>query len=103
MEQSRERSSALPYHLGVVAMEKGSLRVTLDYGRQLYLLKDTCWRESHPSAEMQSVFSEDLADWSIGLSLGSLTPFAEMQSTYSMAPSRLDHRDDLKILINISP
>ena len=37
VEQSRERSSALPYTFGVVAMEKGGLRVTLDYGRQLYL------------------------------------------------------------------
>ena len=26
-----------PLHLGVVAIEKGSLHVTLDYGRQLYL------------------------------------------------------------------
>ena len=31
VEQSGERSNALPYR-------KGSLRVTLDYGRQLYLL-----------------------------------------------------------------
>ena len=37
VEQSRERSRALPY-LGVVSYRKGSLRVTLDYGRQLYLL-----------------------------------------------------------------
>ena len=36
MEQSKERSSALPLHLGVVAIEKGSLRVTPDCGRQLY-------------------------------------------------------------------
>ena len=32
--KSRERSSA-SLHLGVVAMKKGSLRVTLDYGHQL--------------------------------------------------------------------
>ena len=38
MEQSRERSSAL----GVVAIEKGSLLVTLDYGRQLYLFIYIC-------------------------------------------------------------
>ena len=38
VEQSRERSSALPQHLIVVAIEKGSLLVVLDYGRQLYLL-----------------------------------------------------------------
>ena len=36
-EQSRERSSA-PLHLVVVAIEKGSLLVTLDCGHQLYLL-----------------------------------------------------------------
>ena len=35
VEQSRERSSALQ-HPGVVAIEKGSLLVTLDYGHQLY-------------------------------------------------------------------
>ena len=35
VEQSRERSSA-PLHLGVVSYRKGSLRVILDYGRQLY-------------------------------------------------------------------
>ena len=34
VEQSRERSSPHLVHLGVV---KESLRVTLDYGRQLYL------------------------------------------------------------------
>ena len=34
VEQSWEWSSAHPpLHLGVVAIEKGSLRVTLDYGR----------------------------------------------------------------------
>ena len=33
VEQSRGRSSALPY-----IFRKGSLRVTLEYGRQLYLL-----------------------------------------------------------------
>ena len=33
VEQSRERSSALPY-----TYQKGSLQVTLDYGCQLYLL-----------------------------------------------------------------
>ena len=38
VEQSRERSSALPLHLGVVSYRKGSLRVTLEYGHQLYLL-----------------------------------------------------------------
>ena len=32
VEQSREKSSALPY-----TYRKGSLRVTLDYGRLLYL------------------------------------------------------------------
>ena len=37
VEQSRERSSALPLHLGVVSYRKGSLRVTLDYGRLLLL------------------------------------------------------------------
>ena len=36
VEKSWERSSALPYTPGVVAIEKGSLQVTLDYGRQLY-------------------------------------------------------------------
>ena len=35
VEQSRERSSALPF--SVVAFEKGILLVALDYGRQLYL------------------------------------------------------------------
>ena len=34
VEESRERSSTLPQHFTVVAIEKGSLRVTLDYGRQ---------------------------------------------------------------------
>ena len=37
-EQSRERSSALSLHLGVVAIEKGALLVALNYGRQLYYL-----------------------------------------------------------------
>ena len=37
VEQSRERSSALPYTC-VVSYRKGSLRVTFDNGRQLYLL-----------------------------------------------------------------
>ena len=36
VEQSREKSSA-SLHLGV-SYRKGSLRVTLDYGRQLYFL-----------------------------------------------------------------
>ena len=35
VEQYKERSSTLPLHLGVVAIEKGSLWVTLDYGCQL--------------------------------------------------------------------
>ena len=35
VEQSRERSSALPYTF-VVSYRKGSFRVTLDYGRLLY-------------------------------------------------------------------
>ena len=34
VEQSMERSRALP---GVVSYRKGSLQVTLDYGRQLYI------------------------------------------------------------------
>ena len=33
VEQSWEWSSALPLHIGVVSYRKGSLRVTLDYGR----------------------------------------------------------------------
>ena len=36
VEQSRERSSAPPLHLGVVAIEKGILLVAHDYGRQVY-------------------------------------------------------------------
>ena len=36
VEQSRERSSAPPLHLGVVAIEKGNLLVALDLGHQLY-------------------------------------------------------------------
>ena len=36
VEQSRERSSAILYAL-VSSYRKESLRVTLDYGRQLYL------------------------------------------------------------------
>ena len=36
VEQSRERSCALPLHLGVVAMEKVGLLVILNYGCQLY-------------------------------------------------------------------
>ena len=35
VEQSRERCSTLPY-TGVVGIENGSLRVTFDFGRQLY-------------------------------------------------------------------
>ena len=38
MEQSRERSSALPLHLGVVAIEKGAFWLPSTEGRQLYLL-----------------------------------------------------------------
>ena len=38
VEQSRERSSAPLQHLGVVAIEKGSLLVALDYGRQFYFI-----------------------------------------------------------------
>ena len=38
VEQSRERSSAPPLHLGVVAID---LQVTLDLGRQLYLSYST--------------------------------------------------------------
>ena len=38
MEQSRERSSALLIHLGVVAIEKGAFWSPLTKGRQLYLL-----------------------------------------------------------------
>ena len=38
VEQSRERSSALLYTL---VYRKGSFRVTLEYGRQLYLLTFT--------------------------------------------------------------
>ena len=30
VDQSKKRSSAVPYILGVVAIEKGALRVTLD-------------------------------------------------------------------------
>ena len=37
VEQSREWSSA-PLNLGVVAIGKGSLRVALEYSRQLYLV-----------------------------------------------------------------
>ena len=37
VEQSRERISALPTHW-CSSYRKGSFRVTLDYGRQLYLL-----------------------------------------------------------------
>ena len=37
LEQSRERSSSLPDTL-CSSYRKGSLRVTLDYGRQLYFL-----------------------------------------------------------------
>ena len=33
VEQSREKSNALPLHLGVVAIQKESLLVALDYGR----------------------------------------------------------------------
>ena len=33
-----ERNSALPLHLGVVAIEKGAFWSSLDYDRQLYLL-----------------------------------------------------------------
>ena len=32
---------SIPGYLGVVAIEKGSLLVALDYGRQLYLHRDT--------------------------------------------------------------
>ena len=48
MEQSRERSSALPYTL-VKKILKGNLWVPLDYGRQLYffysfvVFRDNCW------------------------------------------------------------
>ena len=38
VEQSREKSSTLPLHLGVVAIEKGAFRSLLTKGRQLYLL-----------------------------------------------------------------
>ena len=38
MEQSRERSSAPPT-LWCSSYRKGSLRVTLDYGRQLYFIE----------------------------------------------------------------
>ena len=41
VEQSRERSSAPPLHLDVVAIEKGDLGVTLDYGRQLYFTSNS--------------------------------------------------------------
>ena len=37
VEQSRERSSGLPLHLGCSGYWKGSFRVALAYGRQLYL------------------------------------------------------------------
>ena len=36
VEQSRERSSAPPLHLGVVAIEKGAFRSPSTKGRQLY-------------------------------------------------------------------
>ena len=36
VEQSRECSSTLPLHLGLVAVEKGAFRSPLTKGRQLY-------------------------------------------------------------------
>ena len=38
VEQSRDRSSALPLHLGVVTIEKGVFGSPSTKGRQLYLL-----------------------------------------------------------------
>ena len=38
VEQSRERSSTLPVHLGVVAIEKGAFWSSSTKGRQLYFL-----------------------------------------------------------------
>ena len=38
VEQSRKKSNALLLHLDIVAIEKESLLIALDYGCQLYLL-----------------------------------------------------------------
>ena len=39
VEQSRKGVAPSAYTYGVVAIDKGSLRVTLDYGRQLYFFR----------------------------------------------------------------
>ena len=44
MEQPKQMSSALPVHLGVVAFEKGSLQVVLDYSRQQLLFNQLVFR-----------------------------------------------------------